>query len=119
MASTGTVQIDGKQYTWQSPTLADLEHFEATVGPLIGDRSVVDSIKGRVALVSLILIKHHPDLLPGIVRGWPVEALLQAWPAVLEAVPFWTGVAAARPTASSSPSPSPSDGPPTSSGDSE
>jgi hypothetical protein len=119
MPSTGTVEIDGKQYTWESPTLADLEHFETSVGPLIGDKSVVDTIKGRVALVSLILRKHHPELLPGIVRGWSVETLLQAWPAVLEALPFWGAVAVPRPTASPSLSPSPSAGPPMSSEGSE
>ncbi len=113
-ASTGTVTIDGTEYTWMSPTLADLEHFEATVGPLIGSRAVVDTIKGRIALISLVLVKHHPDLLPGVVRTWGVDALVAGWDAVLTAIPLW-----GSPTPPSSPSPSLSAGPPPSSEPSE
>ena len=88
MPSTGIITIDGKTYTWTSPTLADLEHFEAMVGP-ITDLAIVNSVKGRVWLTWLCLRQRHPDLTPKIIGEWPASAYLDLWPAVKAAIPFW------------------------------
>jgi len=110
MLSSGTVEIDGKTYVWTSPTLADLEHFEAMVGP-ITDPVIVNSVKGRVWLAWLCLRKKYPDLTPKLISDWPAAAYLDLWPLVKAAIPFWE-VEPVGPTSSSSSSSDAPDGPP-------
>ena len=113
MFSSGTVEIDGKTYTWESPTILQLATFEGTIGP-ISDLKVVNSVQGRAYLASLALQKHHPDLLPSVIMSWPVSVLPELWPLIQKAFPLWgmpdEDKPAASPEISSPPAPSASDG---------
>ncbi len=112
LPTAGKCTLNGQEYTWESPTLADLEEFEVTIGP-VTDPKVVNSIRGRYFLLSLCLRKHHPDLTPGIVRGWPNRVHVEAFENVLVvAVPFWGLEAALSALHSSAPSSDSPDGSP-------
>ena len=87
MAASGTITIGGKQYTWESITVDELEHFEATIGP-VTDPAVLNSIKARKYLAYLCLKKHHPDITVGIIGTWDNDDFTVVWGMVLKAVPF-------------------------------
>ena len=112
---TGTATICGEDFTWTSPTLGDLDHFESTVGP-VSDPTVVNSVKGRIGLAHICLKEHHPDLLPGVIRTWPAQAFREIWPMLMQAVPLWAPASppetepAVSPDSSSSPSSDAPDG---------
>jgi len=128
MPSTGTITIDGKTYTWESPTIGQLASFEQTTQMPMHDLATVTSTRGRVYLASLCFQKHHPELTPGIINDWPGEALDQLWDMVLEAIPLisrWFQVSrppaappandqAGQTSSTSLSSPGSSDGPPAS-----
>lgn len=127
MAATGTCDLNGETYTWESPTIGDLEHFEVTIGSLT-DPKVANSIKARVYLAYLSLKKHHPDISVGVIEKWDSADLFTLWNMVILAVPFFRGVfdLEGKPkskddsrTDSSRRAPSPSDGDPPASGGSE
>jgi len=93
MPSTGTIEIDGKTYTWTSPTFADLEHFESMVGK-ISDADVLNSVKGRVWLAWLCLKRNHPDLTPKLIGDWSAVHWLDLWTMITDALPLWGGAKA-------------------------
>ncbi len=87
MAATGTIPIGGKEYTWTSPTFAELEHIEANVGPL---NAIVNTVQGRIHLLVACLKDGHPDITPGVLgkelRATDWDAV---WDTLKTAVPLW------------------------------
>lgn len=100
MPSTGAITIAGKTYAWTSPRLADLEEFEATIGP-ITDVEKVNSIKGRCYLAHLCLREKHPDLLPGVIRTWDNAVWGNLWEMITQAIPMFAAGGPQRPPANS------------------
>jgi hypothetical protein len=88
VATTGTITIAGKSYTWASPRLADLEEFEAAVGP-ITDVRAVNSVKGRCYLAHLCLRANHPDLVPGVIRTWHSDCWQDLWEMICSCIPMF------------------------------
>ena len=88
MATTGTITIAGKEFSWSSPTLAALEQFEAKVGR-ISDPGVVNSVTGRIWLCWLCLRDHHPDLTVKSIGEFPGEAWNPIWEMIQQALPLW------------------------------
>ena len=95
MAATGTVVIDGKEFTWSSPTFGALVEFEQQVGSLI-DVGIVNSAKGRRYLAYLCLHEKQPDLTLGMIDAWPADAFVEVWEMIMEAVPIFTRTGARR-----------------------
>ncbi len=87
-ASSGTVTLNGKEYRWETPTLALLEEYENVVGP-ITDLKILNTVKARYYLVSILLRKHHPELTPGVVRGWPATVYIESWELIRKAIPLY------------------------------
>jgi hypothetical protein len=128
MASTGSIELGGKQLTWTSPTIADLEHLEAKEKTLLTDLDFVNSAAGRRKLAAMCLKKEH-GLVDGMeintwLRGRDTADYLKLWPMIREAIPFWGAIElAAAPeesqTGSSPTAPSAFTGPPASPEESE
>ena len=89
MAATGTITINGKPYTWTSPTFETMEHFEATIGQIVGSR-VADTFRGRTHLLCACLKENHPDVTPGVIgkelRTTDWDAV---WDVIRQAAPLW------------------------------
>lgn len=85
--SSGTIVIQGTEYTWTSPKLSDLMEFEAQVGPLI-DLTIVNSVRGRAYLAFLCLREKH-NLPLREIQAWPAAAFNDLWPMIVAAIPFW------------------------------
>jgi hypothetical protein len=89
MASTGTVTLAGKLYTWHSPTIGDLAQFEALNPDLrIQELSTISSTRGRVQLACICLQRDHPELTPGAINDLPAQELDTIWDMLLEALPL-------------------------------
>ncbi len=88
MPSTGTIEVDGHTYTWLSPTLGDLERFEATIGP-ISDSAAINSVKGRIWLCWACLRESQPDLTLKQIGEWPADAWNAIWATIQQAIPLW------------------------------
>ena len=87
-AATGTITIDGKTYTWTSPTLAAVANFEAMIGP-VSDLKTVNSVRGRCYLVAMALEPNHPELTAKNIMDWPISILPELWPLIKAAYPIW------------------------------
>ena len=87
MAATGTIELDGKELRWESPSIGDLEHFEAHIGPLT-DPKIINSVKGRVELAYLALKAGGSKISMGELLKLPNEDMIPLWNMVFEAVPF-------------------------------
>ena len=112
MAATGTIELGGKQYAWESPKIKQLVTFEKVKGRLIGT-GIIDTIDGVAYLAEACLRKNHPEMTAGIILDLPAQEFLNLRSMVLEAVPFWAGAApGAASTDSSLKQPSDSDGSP-------
>lgn len=90
MASEGTITIGGKQYTWTSPTIADIVEFEGTTKLSLMDSATFNGARGRAYLAALCLKRHHPELTPGVILGWPAERLVQLWALIAQAIPIFS-----------------------------
>ena len=89
MASTGTVTLGGKVYTWRSPTVGDLAQFEATNPDLrIQNLDTISSTRGRVQLAVICLWRDHPEMTPGAINDLPASDLDTVWDMLLEAIPL-------------------------------
>jgi len=87
MAASGTIELGGKELRWESPTIGDLEHFEAHIGPLT-DPKVINSVKGRTYLAFLCLKKAGSKISHGDLQKLPNDDFIALWNMVIEAVPF-------------------------------
>ena len=88
MTISGQILVEDTEYTWTSPTLADLEEFEAQVG-YITDVQVVNSVKGRAYLAYLCLREKQPELTLGVVRGWRGGVWGGLWEMIKQAIPLF------------------------------
>jgi len=88
MAASGIIELGGKQYRWESPTIQQLITFENLKGRLIGT-ALIDSIDGIAYLAEICLRKNHPEMTAGIILGLPASEFITLRAMVLEAVPFW------------------------------
>lgn len=88
MLSEGIIEINGKSYTWTSPTLADLDGFETAIGPIV-DVDKVNSVRGRAYLAHLCLRERQPELTLGVVRGWHGGVWGDLWRMIKQAVPLF------------------------------
>lgn len=113
MAATGSIEIEGKSYTWTSPRLRDLMQFEGIHGS-ISDPAVVNSVKGRCGLMEICLREKHPEITLGLISDWPADAWNTIWDVIRQALPLWAGSppAAGSPEISAPPSSGSPDGPP-------
>jgi hypothetical protein len=80
--------IEGKEYTWTSPTLIDLMEFEAQVGPIM-DQVVVNSVRGRAYLAFLCLREKHPEMTLREINALDVVAWMAIWQMIRQAIPLW------------------------------
>jgi hypothetical protein len=99
--ASGTIELGGKQYTWSSPLISDLEEFEVFCGPLLGD--AVNSVKGRAFLAWICLRRQNPELTLKQVRELAAEDYLKLWPMVKSAIPLWADEVPPVPPARTSP----------------
>ena len=90
MAATGTITIDGEEYTWTSPTLGGLMEFEQTTKLLLSDPDTTNSLRGRAYLAALCLREKQPKITPGVILGWPVSVYPELWTMIVEAIPIFT-----------------------------
>jgi hypothetical protein len=118
----GAIVLGGKQYTWSSPRIRDLEEFESIVGPILNVENI-NSMRGRAYLTLLCLRQHHPDLSLGTIEDLDAGDASRFWGMISQAIPFWGTVALPNPSPggsaadSSEPAPSNSTGPPASPGE--
>jgi len=90
MASTGAITIGGQEYTWTSPTIADLMQFEATTKLLLVDPETTNSVRGRAYLAELCLRPAHPNITAGEILKWPAECYPELWDMIVQAIPIFT-----------------------------
>ncbi|HUU54627.1 MAG TPA: hypothetical protein VMY87_06890 [Armatimonadota bacterium] len=87
-AISNTIPIDGKEYTWTSPTLEEIAQVEADLGgPLL---IKANTIQGKIHLLTACLRENHPEVTPGLIgkaaRGTDLDAV---WDVIKVAVPLW------------------------------
>jgi len=66
---TGKVTLHGRELTWTSPSLAQIEEYERTTG-LLSELHTINCVAGRVGLAAMVLKKSHPELTPAEIFGW-------------------------------------------------
>ena len=102
MAASGTIEINGRQYTWSSPRLRDLEFVEAQTRKAFPDMWFLENPVGWSWTLFACLREHQPELKHELLA---IELRAADQPVALEvirqAVPLWTFATSPAPSSSS------------------
>ena len=90
LQTTGTITLNGQEYTWSSPRLKYLVEVEQFIGPITA-LATVNSVRGRAYLAYACLRENHPDLTPNTILDWPASAFSEIWPMIAAAIPIYGG----------------------------
>ena len=93
--TSGTIEINGKEYAWRSPRLMHLVEVENLVGP-ITDLKVVNSVRGRAYLAYECLRDDNPNITARIILDWPASTFSELWELIRKAVPIYGGAGASE-----------------------